>query len=107
MDNNNQAEQLLKQIAPDLVEIKKLMLDYKVEPEVVEEIIRGVGTSENSSAGYLQYPIVNAGLRPIDVMRALYLLSNIKRFARYGKVVFLMQDGKVVRVQQEQGYTTE
>jgi len=104
--NDDQSENLLKQIAPDLVEIKKLMVELKVEPDIVADIIKGVALSDNS-VGYLQYPIANAGLKPIDVMRALYLLSNIKRFSRYGKVVFLMQDGRVVRVQQEQGYMLE
>lgn len=106
MDNNEQALKLLQQIAPDLVEIRRLMTEMKVEPEVVEDIIKGAAMPDEMT-GYLHYPITNAGAKPIDIMRGLYLLANIKRFSRWGKVTFLMQDGRVVRVQQEQGYKSD
>lgn len=105
LSNDDQAHKLLESISPQLAEIKKLMDEMQVDPEIVVNIIKGVAINkEEEGAGYLQYPIINAGAKPIDILRGLYLLANIKRYARWGKVVFLMQDGRVVRVQQEQGY---
>ena len=39
-----------------------------------------------------------------DVMRALYLITNIKQVTRWGKVTFLIQDGRIVSVSQEQQF---
>jgi hypothetical protein len=43
-------------------------------------------------------------IEPDLVIKALYLLRNIQRFTRYGKVSYLIQDGQVVRIEQEQGF---
>lgn len=44
------------------------------------------------------------GIQPQEIMRALYLLSNVKNISGWGKVTILMQDGKIVSVQQEQQF---
>lgn len=41
---------------------------------------------------------------PDHIIKALYLLADVQRFTRWGKITFLIQDGKVTRVQQEQGF---
>ena len=108
LSNDQQAQDLLSKVAPELVEIRRLMQEFKIEAGVVEEMIRGAAlSSDNNGIGYLQHPILNAGARPIDVLRGMYLLANIKRLSKWGRVTFLMNDGKVVRVQQEQGYKTD
>lgn len=41
------------------------------------------------------------------LIKGLFLLKNIQRFSRWGKVTFLVQDGQIVRVEQTQGFKTE
>jgi hypothetical protein len=108
LSNDDQAMSLLSKIAPELVEIKQLMEQLKIEPDLVSETIKGLALSgKDNGIGYLEHPILNAGAKPLDVLRGMYLLANIKRFSKWGKVTFLMQDGRVVRVQQEQGYKSD
>jgi hypothetical protein len=41
----------------------------------------------------------------VDVlMKGLYLIANTQRMTRWGKVSYLIQDGQIVRVEQEQGF---
>lgn len=44
---------------------------------------------------------------PYDVMRALYLIANIKRISKYGKVSFIIKNNEIVSVNQEQALITE
>jgi hypothetical protein len=41
------------------------------------------------------------------LLKSLYLIANVKRFTKWGKVSLIIQNGVVVRVQQEQGFKTE
>jgi len=51
--------------------------------------------------------IVDSNDIPIqEVMRMLYLISNIKKMTQWGKVVILIKDGEIVAVQQEQQFIT-
>jgi len=42
-----------------------------------------------------------------DVMRALYLLSNVKKVAQWGKVIITIKNGEIVAVSQEQQFISE
>lgn len=42
-----------------------------------------------------------------EVMRALYLVSNIKKVAQWGKVAFVIKNGEIVTVTQEQQFVTQ
>jgi hypothetical protein len=41
-----------------------------------------------------------------DVMRALVLIANVKKLAQWGKITFLLKDGEIVSIQQEQQFIT-
>lgn len=44
------------------------------------------------------------GLEPDQLIQSIYLFGNIRRFARWGKVIWVIQDGRLTRVNQEQGF---
>jgi hypothetical protein len=44
---------------------------------------------------------------PVDVLRALYLIQNVKNISRYGKVGFTIKNGEIVSVWQEQQMISE
>lgn len=44
---------------------------------------------------------------PVDILRALYLIENVKKISRYGKVGFTIKDGEIVSVWQEQQMISE
>jgi len=41
-----------------------------------------------------------------DVMRALVLVANVKKLSQWGKITFLLKDGEIVSVSQEQQFIT-
>lgn len=131
LSNNDQMKTILETGAPGLWELKELLDKYEVDVDSLQNFVIELGrakqsatttkvtmlvsdkkikgifadNSELSKGDNMFYSaIVNAGLDTVNLMRGLYLLANIKRFTKWGKVVFLMQDGVVVRVDQEQGY---
>lgn len=131
LSNKDQAEKLLKAVAPELLEMREAMERAEIKPEVMLEFISEVAKSkqtrnkqhvtlhidkgkeqgvtagiesEEKKDNYLYDAMANAGVHPTDIVRGLYLLANIRRFSKWGKVIYLMQDGQVVRVAQEQGY---
>lgn len=46
----------------------------------------------------------HAGVDPVDLLRGLYLMANIRRISGWGSVVYLFQDKHLVQVVQEQRY---
>lgn len=44
---------------------------------------------------------------PDLILRTLYLVANVQRFTKWGKVSMLIQDGVITRIQQEQGFKTD
>lgn len=47
------------------------------------------------------------GVDTTVLLKTLYMVSDIQRLSRWGKASILIQDGKVTRVEQSQGFKIE
>lgn len=41
---------------------------------------------------------------PEDLLKTLFLLGNVKRFTKWGKIIWVIQNGMLTRIQEEQGF---
>lgn len=48
--------------------------------------------------------IESNNIDPQQLVHSLFLLGNIRRFTGWGKIVWLVQDKQIVRIDQEQGF---
>lgn len=51
--------------------------------------------------------IDETGIDTSILLKTLYMIANIQRFSRYGRASIMVQDGRIVRVEQQQGFKIE
>lgn len=51
--------------------------------------------------------ITETNTTPVDIIRALFLIQDVQRISRYGKVGFTIKDGEVIHVWSQQQMISE
>ena len=59
---------------------------------------------ENTDTASIQDAMHFSGITEDWLLKGLFLIGNVRNVSKWGKVVYLIQDGQIVKVDQEQGF---
>lgn len=131
LSNDDQMFTILSKGAPDLLEVYKAMKASDVDSDTLVKVceniqkasktkkpstisihlldkkVTGVTHSINEEVennGSIQDAMHFSGITEDWLLKGLFLIGNIRNVSRWGKVVYLIQDGQIVKVDQEQGF---
>jgi len=131
LSNDDQMFTILSKGAPELLEVYKAMKANDVEPKTLIDVcegikkanktkkptsvsihlqdkkVSGVTTSikeENTDTASIQDAMHFSGITEDWLLKGLFLIGNVRNVSKWGKVVYLIQDGQIVKVDQEQGF---
>lgn len=131
LSNDEQMFTILSKGAPDLLDVYKAMKASDVASDTLIQVceaikranktknptmvnihlqnnkVTGVTVSTENDIkddGSIKDAMRFSGVTEDWLLKGLFLIGNVRNVSRWGKVVYLIQDGQIVKVDQEQGF---